>query len=400
MAIKSLLSQARQIKSSKTFGDIALGDVNSDRQTLAEGQDYLEQDMNVLRSMILDITGETVWSDKPAVTLADAAGSANKLILQPVQAEVTGVDGTSVVTTIDVAAGITNNTGTTDIGYIVDDAETPAVGTKARVTLRDKATNQILVNADEKEIYGVASNDGADKLQIKFYTDVDGTATEQSVTGDIEIIAAYREKLADINEEALLSNAGFAGAVGAFEIGDRVYVDVDQNGNPIFGFVDDENITATINKIAGISGGNKKLGDNVSAVSGISSDTYNTTFATDGANYLADEDTLIEALMKLDAEAKVLEDAVANASGDEVSEILSADLAEGDAYTIPDSKTYKNDDKDAITVFVNGQKLANDLVIGDGSAGNGDYTADSTTTIKFAMPLEISDLVTCVITKA
>jgi len=399
MAIKSLLSQARQIRASKTFGDISLGDANADRKTLAEGQDFLEGDLNVIRSLILDITGETEWSDKPSVTLSEAAGAANKLILQPVQSAITGVDGTSVVTDITVTG--TNTTATTDIGYILDDTETPAVGSKARVTLRDKATNQILVNADEKEIYGIASNDGNDKLQIKFYTDVDGTATEQSVTGDIEVIAAYREKLSDINEEALLTNAGFAGAVGAFEIGDRVYVDVDQDGNPIFGFVDDENITATINKIASISGGNKKLGDNVSTVSGITSDTFTTTFKTDNADsYFEDGDSLYTALTKIDAEAKVLEDAIANASGDEVSEILTADLAEGDAYTLPNSKTYTNDDKDAINVFVNGQRLTSDLSIGDGSVGNGDYTPDSTTTIKFSLPLEADDVVTCVIYKA
>lgn len=399
MAIKSLLSQARQIRASKTFGDISLGDANADRKTLAEGQDFLEGDLNVIRSLILDITGETEWSDKPSVTLSEAAGAANKLILQPVQSAITGVDGTSVVTDITVTG--TNTTATTDIGYILDDTETPAVGSKARVTLRDKATNQILVNADEKEIYGIASNDGNDKLQIKFYTDVDGTATEQSVTGDIEVIAAYREKLSDINEEALLTNAGFAGAVGAFEIGDRVYVDVDQDGNPIFGFVDDENITATINKIASISGNNKKLGDNVSTVSGITSDTFTTTFKTDNADsYFEDGDSLYTALTKIDAEAKVLEDAIANASGDEVSEILTADLAEGDAYTLPNSKTYTNDDKDAINVFVNGQRLTSDLSIGDGSVGNGDYTPDSTTTIKFSLPLEADDVVTCVIYKA
>jgi hypothetical protein len=89
-----------------------------------------------------------------------------------------------------------------------------------------------------------------------------------------------------------------------------------------------------------------------------------------------------------------------NDSGDEVSEILAADLAEGDEYTIPNSKTYQNDDKDAITVYINGQKLASDLTIGDGSVGNGDYTPYSTTTIKFNLPLETDDLVTCVITKA
>jgi len=398
MALKSIISQARQIRASKSFDDIDLGATNEDRKTLVEGQSFLEEDLNVIRSMIKDITGELEWSDIPQVTLSDAAATAKKLILQPIQSEITGVDGTSVVTAIDVTG--TNTTNTIDIGYVLDDTETPEVTSKARVTIREKNSNQVLLNSAENEIFGIASNDGNDKLQVKFYTDVNGTATEATVTADIEVILPYRIELGNLDEKALLTNAGFAGAVGAFEIGDRVYVDVDQDGNPIFGFVDDEDLTTTINKIASVSGNTKKLNDNISNVSGIESDVYTTTFAADGAIYLDDNDTLIQALMKLDAEAKVLEDAVANASGDEVSEILAADLAEGDEYTIPNSKTYQNDDKDAITVYINGQKLASDLTIGDGSVGNGDYTPYSTTTIKFNLPLETDDLVTCVITKA
>jgi hypothetical protein len=85
MALKSLLSQARQIKSSVQQADVDLGADNASRDTLVNGAAYLEEDLNNLRSMILDITGEVKWSDIPAVTLADAAGAAKKLIIQPVQ---------------------------------------------------------------------------------------------------------------------------------------------------------------------------------------------------------------------------------------------------------------------------------------------------------------------------
>ena len=398
MALKSLLSQSRQIKSSKAFADVDLGAANADRKTLAEGQSYLEEDLNILRSMIKDITGETEWSDIPQVTLAEAAATSKKLILQPIQTELLAVNGTSFVTTLDTT--FTNNTATTDIGYIVDDSATPSVSSKARITLREKNSNQVLVNSAENEIFGIGTNDGSGKIKVNFYTDVNGVATPATVAADLELILPYRIELGNLDENALLTNAGFAGAVGAFELGDRVYVDVDNNGTPVFGFVEDEDLTAALNKVAAVSGADKLLGDNVSTVSGITSKTYTTTFGTDGASYLVDNDTLISAIMKLDAEAKILEAAVSNASGDEVSEILTADIAEGTPYTIPNSKTYLNSDKDAVTVFVNGQKLASDLVIGDGSVGNGDYTPFSTTVIKFNLPLEATDLVTCVITKA
>jgi len=401
MAIKSLLSQARQIRASKSFADIDLGVDNPSRKTLVEGQEYLEQDMNVIRSMIKDITGTLEWQDLPSTTLSDLALTADKKVLQPVQYSQNGVNGTSVVSTLGVSIpGSTNTTSTQDIGYVIDDTATPAVNSKARITLRDKVTNQILVNAAENEIYGIASNDGFDKVKVSFFTDVNGTATPATVTGDVEMILPYREKLDSISEESLLINAGFAGAVGAFELGDRVYVDVDNNGTPVFSFVDDEDITTTINKIAAVTGADKILGDNISNVSGITS-SNNTTFKTDNINSnLQDGDTLISAISKLDTLSNTLKDQIANVSGDEVSEILAANLAQGTEYTLPNSKTYLNTDKDAITVFLNGVKLASDLVIGDGSIGNGDYTPFSTTTIKFNLPLEISDLITCVITKA
>lgn len=401
MALKSLLSQARQIKASKSFTDIELGTDNAGRKTLAEGQEFLEQDMNVLRSMIKDITGAPEWQDLPATTLTELALTADKKVLQPVQYAQDGINGTSVVTTLDVSIpGTTNNTGTTDIGYILDDTAIPSVISKARVTLRDKNTNQILVNAAENVIYGIASNDGFDKIQVKFYTDVNGTATEATITGDVEMILAYRERLDSISEESLLVNAGFAGSVGAFELGDRVYIDVDDNGTPVFGFIVDEDITETINKLAQVAGTDKILGDNISTVSGITA-TNNTTFKTDDANSnLEDGDNLIIAITKLDTLSNQLKEDIANASGDEVSEILAVDIAEGVEYTIPGAKTYLNTDKDAITIFLNGAKMASDLVIGDGSVGNGDYTPFSTTTIKFNLPLEATDLITCVITKA
>lgn len=401
MALKSLLNQARQIKASKSFTDIELGTDNAGRKTLVEGQEFLEQDINVLRSMIKDITGAPEWQDLPATTLTELALTADKKVLQPVQYAQDGINGTSIVTTLDVnIPGITNNTGTTDIGYILDDTAIPSVISKARVTLRDKNTNQILVNAAEKVIYGIASNNGTDKIQVKFYTDVNGTATEATITGDVEMILAYRERLDSISKESLLVNAGFAGSVGAFELGDRVYIDVDDNGTPVFGFIVDKDITETVNKLAQVAGTDKILGDNISTVSGITA-TNKTTFKTDDANSnLEDGDNLIIAITKLDTLSNQLKEDIANVSGDEVSEILAADIAEGVEYTIPGAKTYLNTDKDAITIFLNGVKMASDLVIGDGSVGNGDYTPFSTTTIKFNLPLEATDLITCVITKA
>jgi len=401
MAIKSLISQARQIRASKSYADIDLGDNNSDRKTLVEGAEYLESDMNNIRSMIKDITGEEEWSDIPQVTLAEAAGASNKLIIQPVQYSGTA-NGSSLVTDLDAVAGVANTTSTEDLGYVVTDEETPAEGTKAHVSIRDAATNMPIVDANEQKVYAVAYNDSNDKVELKFFVnDADGNATEYTFDGDqtFEAVLPNRTTLADANEQFPMVNAGWADAVGAFEIGDRVYTDGVRNDGttPVYDFVEDEDLTSAINKLATVGIDDKNLGDNVSVVSGITSATYTTSFATDGANYLADEDTLIAALMKLDAQAKENEDAAANASSDKVVEILTEDVAEATAVTLPESKTYKNDDKDALDVLVNGQALVSDAVAG--GDGLGDYAETSTTEVTFNFPLEVGDVVTYKISK-
>jgi len=399
MAVKSLLSQARQIKASVSHTDVALGADNADRSTLVEGESFLEGDLNNLRSMILDITGETKWSDIPAVTLKDAAGTNNKLILQPIQYSGSVTDADNVVTDLDAVAGVANTTATEDLGYVVTDSDSPAPGTKAYVALRGKATNMPLVDADENQIFAVAYNDGNDKVQLKFFTDVDGTYTAATLEGtvDFESILPSREKLVDVNEGFAMVNAGFAGQVGAFEIGDRAWKDglLNDGATATYGFVDDEDITKTINKIAAIGIDDKNLGDNVSAVSGIDSATFTTKFKTDNEDsYMEDGDTLYTALTKLDAQAKANADAAANASSDKVISIVTEDVEEGTNVTIPKSKTYLNTNKDAMSVYVNGAALISDAVADDNNSGDtGDYSEASTTEVSFNFPLEAGDVI-------
>jgi len=404
MAIKSLLSQGRQIKASVTQADVDLGTDNGSRNTLVTGAAFLEEDLNNIRAMILDITGETLWSDTPAVTLADAAGSSTKQIIQPVQYAKTGITGSSIVTALDAVAGVANTTSTTDIGYVVTDEATPAEGNKAHVTIREATTNAPIFDDNEQKVYAVAYNDGNDKVELKFFSnDSNGAAAAYTFADatDIEAILPSRTSLADANESFPMINAGWADAVGSFEIGTRAWVDGLRNDGTTatYGFVDNEDITTTINKIAAVGIDDKNLGDNVSVVSGITSSTFATTFLTDNADsYLADGDTLYDAIEKLDVQAKANADAAASASSDKNIEILTADVAESTAVTLPNSKTYLNTDKDAMDVYVNGQHLVSDAVAG--GAGNGDYAETSTTEVSFNFPLEVGDVVTYAIKKA
>jgi len=406
MAIKSLISQGRQIKASVAQTDTDLGTDNAERNTLVTGAAYLEEDLNFIRSMILDITGESLWSDKPAVTLSEAAGASNKLILQPVQYTGSVTDADNVVTDLNAVAGVANTADTEDIGYVVTDAATPAPGTKAFVAIRDKATNMPLVDDNENQIFAVAYNDGNDKVQLKFFTDVDGTYTAATMSGtvDFEAILPSRQTLANADEGFAMVNAGFADQVGAFEVGSLEWVDgvLNDGTTPTYNFVANEDITATINKIAAVGVDDKNLGDNVSVVSGIDSATFTTTFKTDNADsYFEDGDDYYTVFEKIDAQMKANEEAAASASADKVIEILTANVAEEAAHALPQSKTYLNTDKDAMDVFVNGQLIVSDAVADANNAGDtGDYSESSTTEITLHFPLEIGDVITYAIKKA
>ena len=409
MAIKSLISSSRQIRANVSQTDVNLGADNASRNTLVNGATYLEEDMNNMRSMILDITGETLWSDIPAVTLADAAGASTKLIIQPVQYSggiVVATSATSIVTALNAVAGVANTTATTDLGYVVSDVLLPVEGSKAHVSVRDAVTNAPIFDALERKVFAVARNNGADLIQLDFFIrDNTGTAVAYSFPADqtIEAILPSRTTLATADESFPMVNAGWADAVGSFEIGDREWVDglLNDGVTATYGFVANEDLTTTINKLAAVGILDKNLGDNVSNVSGITSNTFTTTFLTDNTNsYLADGDTLIQAIEKLDAQALLNEQAAANASDDKVIAVIPSAIAEAVAVTLPSAKTYLNTDKDALTVYVNGQQLISDAVADAFNTGDlGDYAETSTTEVTFNFPLETGDVITYVISK-
>jgi hypothetical protein len=405
--VRSLISQARQIRASVNQTDIDLGSENSARNTIVNGAAFLEEDLNHIRSMILDITGETSWSDNPAVTLKVAEEVTSKKLLQPIQYSGTigDTDVNNLVTNLDAVPGITNTVDTDDLGYVVDDATTPSPGTKAYIALRDKVTNMPLLDENENTVFAVAYNDGNDKVQLKFFTDVDGTYTEYTMSANtsFEALLPNRQTISTINEDFAMANAGFADKVGAFEIGTRNWVDGNDNeGNATYGFIENEDITTVINKLAAIGVLDKNLGDNVSSVTGIDSSSFSTTFKTDNADsYFEDGDSYYTAFNKIDSQLKLNEEAIANASADRIAEILTADIAENTAHTLPQSKTYQNDDKDAMAVYITGQLMISDAMADANNSGDtGDYSETSTTEVTFAFPLETGDVIVYNIFKA
>jgi len=67
----TLLKQGKQIANSKIYEDIDLGQQNQNRDYIAKDATTLEQDLNVIRSILTDIHGEEKWTDAPKITLQE-----------------------------------------------------------------------------------------------------------------------------------------------------------------------------------------------------------------------------------------------------------------------------------------------------------------------------------------
>lgn len=397
MAIKSLISQSRQIKASKTFDDtLSMGGDNSARSIFAEGTSYLEEDLNVIRTIIREITGTSNWSDSPITSLNTLDALNDILVLQPVQTSITSVNGANKATGLNQA--VDGTIGTEDLGYVVEDSNaTLALGSDATVAIRDAGTNMPLLNDNELEIFGILRrNSGDNGITVYFFVDNAGSLTPANIVGDIEVIVPERVNLKNISETALMTNAGFASAVGSIETGSRVYTDANDNSaSPIFNFVENEDITSAINRISPIVGNNVRRTDTISSNTGITSDNFTTTFGTDGANYLADSDTFIAAIVKLDTQLKTTTDAASSVSVIKQVEILDADINEDVIHVLPNSATYESSNNNAMDVFVNGQLMVSDSKAG--GANLGDYAENSGTQVTFHFPLEIGDVIVYVI---
>lgn len=432
MAIKSLISQARQIKASEGYQDLNFvdgaqgarelaGDVHS--AAVAEGTTYLEEDINHLRTQVKEIIGKTTWYDAASISLEELASTGNKKIIQPVQlaGSITFAAGTADSGLTSGAAA--DQTGTLN-GYLYGAASTDG---KHVGLLRDKVTNMPIVDADENQVLVLVeagtATDGSDlastTLNLVTYTDVDGTLTAYPYAGEAEVIIPQRIGFADASEDFAMVNAGFAGAIGSIELGDRLWVALntttgsydltaESGDNADLSITTNDNLTKVINALISKSSvaedqstAAKGLIGYTQGTDGVMDTDLETEWDGDGVsthyidyNAGAGTTTVLGALKVLDNTLKTVEDLAKSAGANKQVETLAADLAEATAWTIPNSVLVVTDDKDAIDVSVNGQRLTSDKqVSGTAGDGSGDYTVSSNSSITFNWPLLIGDVI-------
>jgi hypothetical protein len=425
--MKSLYRQNPQIQGSESYFDTQAEtgtDVSS--QAVAEGAEFLQDDLNNIRTQLNKIIGETNCYDEPATTLANMVGSTTKKIVQPVQlaGTLTSVNGEADLSQIGFTVV---DEGSTDIGYLSTLNAGSTLLSPNKVIVRDASTGERLVDGSENEILGFVElksgntytsnsfTSGAnDDIIINLYSDVAGTLTANTTyNGDIDVILPQREFMADMNENFAMINAG--GHIGPIEFGDRNFVEL----NPATGFYeisDGDNTELSLNKNSDFTSMVNALIPEAQIARDISESLLTLTGATvnnvtdwglstnlttewDGGgvntHYLdgSVDDSFLKGFKTIDHNIKGVRYVVETASIQTYTKIITSVVRAGVCVDIPGDVEYRYFNKEAIKVYVNGFLMISDLQLG----AQGDYTTIDKSGVTFYENLQPNDIITFVI---
>lgn len=361
---RTLISQLTQLEASATYDD-AVASVHT--AGVAEAQPNMEGDLNVLRSLVKDLHGETNWYDTPSQTITQIADKYFIQLDHEAAFEGVSVNGgsttafdTAIKTITDHASGVGDSVTT---GVIVNTARAH------KLELRDASTNDAVDDGSGNEVYGRLSF-AATVYTVTFFSDIAGTETAYSFSGptsvDLGYIAVSR-KYQDLSWDRFL---------------DFEYHDV----SGISGTISDDSVVTDgfTNLLSGLvtqAAVNNKVDDLGSTVNG------------EGASLIAIEDSAGN-FTSTDVEGALAElfTAIDDVSGwGKFTEILGAPVSSGVAHTIPGGGTYTLGGGANLDVLEDG-------VLKLEGAGN-DYTEDTTTTVKFLFTVPTTTNLTFMIRK-
>lgn len=446
---RSFLNQLLQVSATASANyDDAIGSVHTGG--VAEAQDSLEGDLNVLRSLTKDLAGTTNWYDEVDLSVQGISG---KFFLEQIApagfSTGTAIAASGSTNAFDTAIQtITNHNdgggNSTTEGVVVN-------STKAyRIEVRDHATQNPFDDGNNNEVYGRLSWSGTEYV-ITWYSWVSGTETPYSFasgqTVDISSVlksAPYKELTWDI-----FTNNGWhdvSGIVGTLADDNVV---VDGMTDFLSGLTTQATVNARVDELGvedtagqgayyiGIddsatgSNGYFTGTDVMNALTEVSTqlggDTSGTFDFTE-ENVLADNDAVYSALNKLDLQwgdlfstangegasligvedaggyftstnvegsLQEIGQALEDVSGwEKTSEVTSGAITSGTPHTVPNSLTYTPDGTNPganMDVYLNGQLLL-------AGAGN-DYTETTGTTITFTFTVPNNAIITYAIRK-
>ena len=427
---RSLLRQLEQIRRAATYDD-DVQDINTSAVAEPTVSGSLEEDTNVIRSLMKQLKGSTNWYDDLGTyfdpTDTDAGNTENKqmsldnikgntldakTIIIAVGDDNSGngytVSGTStgvLLTTTTRYATAANRTGlpiyesTTNSGSYHDEG---AADNIVRLDVVDTATDGEFVDGNGDIVYAKfhdgsdfsGSGDGTD-VYARFYAN--GSVTDLStVSGvtNIQFIYPQRKVLTNMEEYEWLRTD----FVSSWE-GDVELIEDIQNLWSYTGASNDDT--------------SPQPWTNASASYILASDPDNLQTAVDDLNtgigsrlysennYLVDGESISTSLNTLDQELQDIADSVSAGVGEKYVESVSVAIDKNTAHTLPYSISYTPDatagrEGKNMDVYVDGQLLAADTGT-NGANADRDYAEASTTSVTFRFDIQVGRNITYVV---
>jgi len=416
---RSLLRQLEQIRRSATYDD-AVASVNTAGVAEPTVSGSLEADMNVIRSLMLQLKGGSKWYDDPGMywdpTATDSGNGATKQMSlanisgkttdsQTVLIAVTDDNGgsgftvSSGISEINVAitTGYADNTDRTGLPIYNDGTVGSTDIRVCRIDVIDRNTDVEFTDGSGNTIFAMFQAGTAGEntdVKFKFYTNessptpytFDGT---EGVTS-VEFVYPQRKVMDDVAEWEWLRTDFVSSWEGDVELmedisnlwsftgsGDNVVAPTWTNitGNyPLSG--DPSDLEAAINTL------NNEIGD--------------MTFSED--NYIDDNDTVADALNDLDMALQDVEDMITAGVAEKYVESISVEFGANTLHALPFGITYTPDatagqEGSNMDVYVDGQLLAASTGA-NGAAADRDYAETTASGITIHFDIQVGRNIT------
>ena len=417
---RSLLRQLEQIRRSATYDDAV---VNMNTAGVAEPtvSGSLEDDMNVVRSLMLQLKGGSNWYDDPGMYFdptSTSSGSSNtkQMSLSNISGNTTDSQTVLIAVSEDNAgAGFTVASGTSEISETITTSYADAVDRRGlpiylvngspagsfwdeggdmrvcRIDVINTNDDSEFEDGSGNTVFALfkegATGEGTDVL-FKFYVN-DSSPTPYTFDGsegvtNVKFIYPQRRVMSAVEEYEWMRTDFVSSWEGDVELVEDIHNLWDFTGAG-------DNITSptwtnTSNNYP-LSGNPTDLEAAINALNNVIDDM---TFTED--NYIADDDTVADALNKLDMALKDVEDSVTAGVADKYVESVASGFNANTLHALPYGITYTPDatagtEGSNMDVFVGGQLLAADT----GAAGvqaDRDYGETTASGITFRFDIQ------------
>lgn len=419
---RSLLTQLEQIRRSETYDDLVV-DANTsaiaEPTTTTGTQIRLQHDLNVFRTLIRQIKGETNWFDDlgtyfdPAntssgdittkhMTLENIKGNTldSKTILLATDEDnsgagytVSGTDAGLLFTTglsyavwsdrrgLPIFSSVANAGTYSDEGGSDDVCVIDLIDSDTGGEFQDGSGNIIYAKFHDGADYGGVGN-GTDAY-VKFYSNNTPYTFTASDPTNIMFVFPYRKVLSEMEEYEWLRTD----FVSSFEGDDELLEDI-SNLWSFTGSTDGDSSPQPWTNTGGNYIFNSDPSDLQSAMDEVNTEIGDRTYT---GNYITSDDPIADSLEDLDVKLKEIEDSLDATSAAKYVLELSSDVSAGNETFLPTGVTYTPDDTSGqegsnMDVFVNGQLVSASTGVG-GVNEDKDYAETSISGVTFHMDL-------------